>query len=268
VRPGGGIALALCASACGRIDFDAGDAGSVQLVRLDLWAAGEPYYPTSPDNIDLLLGEITPGATFAVGPHIVGGLTVVAVVAPEVGTFERVLFTANGETASEDMPPYSLGGEDGTDLRHAETIYVGPNTVRAEVRDANNATLAMTEVAFTLTIPITGGGQVTEARVIDNATGAPAFVLADAGVYAAGDFPAEADIELVTAPDVVGRVEVQGMTGAWPGQREDWPPYQIGGDEGTLTLAPGMYRVLATPYSFGGAGGDAGEPLDLTFTVQ
>lgn len=54
---------------------------------------------------------------------------------------------------------------------------------------------------------------------------------------------------------------------------ETAPPYAIAGDVGGdyhpwMPFEPGMYTLMATPFSQGGGGGDAGKSVSVTFTVM
>lgn len=85
--------------------------------------------------------------------------------------------------------------------------------------------------------------------------------LTDGSSLASETLPAQVRVRADTAPAVVGSVH---FTLGDLTFTDNTAPYVL---EQPLTLTPGDYTLTATPYSEAGAGGTAGGPLNVTFSV-
>ena len=142
-----------------------------------------------------------------------------------------------------------------------EVVIAVPAGVAADAAGNPNAASAPLSVALPASSPIIGF------TLFDNATGEDLRELIEGAALSVLD-SARLNVRAeLGASSEVASVRME-LTGARTSSRtENEAPYALFGDRGGQALAPGEYRVAATPYPERGLGGTPGTTFRVSFTV-
>ena len=200
------------------------------------------------------------------------GLSIEALTGPNV---ESVEFKVNGVARTENVPPYSLAGDQTTSFTPypfvpgTYTIEVTPYSGNSKTGEAGNT------VTLSLTVEEDGGGSnpdiaVTSLVLID-ASNAQAIrtLKANTDEIILDQLPATLSIEALTTTQV-GSVDFQVNSNA--PRTESFAPFSLAGDQTTsftpYPFAPGTYTINVRPFSQKFKGGTEGDTFVLTLTVS
>ena len=200
------------------------------------------------------------------------GLSIEALTGPNV---ESVEFKVNGVARTENVPPYSLAGDQTTSFTPypfapgTYTIEVTPYSGNSKTGEAGNT------VTLSLTVEEDGGGSnpdiaVTNLVLID-ASNAQAVRTLKLGTdeIILDQLPATLSIQALTTTQV-GSVEFQVNSNA--PRTESFAPFSLAGDQPTsytpYPFVPGTYTIRVRPFSAKFKGGTEGDTFVLTLTVS
>jgi hypothetical protein len=192
---------------------------------------------------------------------------------PTVGSV-RFGYDANPNFSTDDMTPYAFAGDVAGNY-NAWTPTVGAHSITATPWSGAGATGTQglaTTVDFTV-IDSPTAPAVTRLVLVNAATDQDLFDLSDGMQINLASLPTtDLNVRAVTSPTTVGSV-VFGYNGNSSYIIESVAPYAIGGDiSGNYSTWPaiitlGSHRILATPWSATGGGGNPGSSLGVNVTV-
>ncbi|MDH4057563.1 MAG: putative Ig domain-containing protein, partial [Cyclobacteriaceae bacterium] len=138
--------------------------------------------------------------------------------------------------------------------------------VTLTVTDQNGSS---TNANFTITINQNTGLRVTSLILINSIIDTELFSLTDGMVLYTNNLPTSLNIKANASPQP-GSVRF-GWQNNSNFRTESSAPFALGGDSNgdykNMSLVPGSYSIIATPYPNSGAGGVAGQALSLSFTI-
>ena len=225
-----------------------------------------------------ILATLTVGAEIELDDPANGsyGIRVDLATDAEVGSVLLELSGAKTVSQTENIAPYSLYGDDGTNL-NGENLPAGSYTLRATAysgRGGGGDELQVLEVSFTVVVvPAASTSPLVTFTLVDTSNQSILATLANGGQIqlddpANGSYGIRVELE---ANAEVGSVLLE-LSGAKTVSRtENISPYSLYGDDGTNlngeNLPAGSYTLRATAYSGRGGGGDELQVLEVSFTV-
>jgi len=190
---------------------------------------------------------------------------------------ESVKFLLNGSLfRTENILPYMIAGDNNGNYTRWN-VQPGVYTIRAIPYSGNNAT-GIAGIYKEITITVIDGPvfcledimEVSSFTLINSATDAVIGPLVDGAVI---DLSVTGPINV--RANVCNENNIESVIFKLNGRRyriENYSPYALAGDNParnyhTWNVQPGVYTILATPFSNNNGSGTAGTPLSITITI-
>ncbi|MBF9252721.1 T9SS type A sorting domain-containing protein [Pontibacter sp. 172403-2] len=188
-----------------------------------------------------------------------------------VGSVKLVLSGTLAKSVTENGAPYALFGDNTGDYNGwvpevgSYTLKATPYTLRAGGGTAGTAqTISFTVVNQSTTV----SQQVTSLTLYNADTKKSIQTLTNGSTLDLNALPTRnLNIRATTNPSIVGSVTFTLSGTESKSATESLAPYDMMGDAGAWTPAPGSYTLKVTPFSAAKGTGTAGTTLSISFTV-